>query len=141
MSRSGFGSVVSNLVYQEARKKTDAKQFTETLAVVKSRAHLIGDAKKLQELGAQITINGRDRKEPGLEGHGKGVCRRTQSISGRSMLTHNAEATVDAQGVPLMNAKKFAEALSIYETGLQYLPGNSFLEGRRKMCQARLEKK
>jgi hypothetical protein len=39
-----------------------------------------------------------------------------------------------------MNAKKWGEAILVFETALKYLPGNSHLEGRLKTCRMRANK-
>jgi len=111
------------------------------LTVLQDRAELIGNATETQKLGAAVYDQwARSRKKDGwtsvMEVYAKGL----KAYPKDSLLTQNAVAACDKEGVPLMNAKMWEEAQTIFETGLKYLPGNSNLEIRLKACRKQLKK-
>jgi tetratricopeptide (TPR) repeat protein len=132
----GLDEVISNHVYQELRKLTDRKQYEEALAVLKSHTEILGNAAEAQKLGATVYDQwARSRKQDGwksvVETYAKGL----KEYPGDTLLTRNAEAATDAQGVPLMNMKKWAEAIEVFEAALRYLPGNAHVQRRLEACR------
>jgi tetratricopeptide (TPR) repeat protein len=136
------GQVIFKVVQQEVQKKTDAMKFADALAALKERTPMLADAREAQKLGVLIYDGwARSKQKDGWKSVVQIYADGLKMYAGDSLLTQNAVATIDAQGVPLLNAQKYAEALEIYETGLKYLPGNQRLEDRRKTIQGRMSKK
>jgi tetratricopeptide (TPR) repeat protein len=135
-SLKGLDDVIVNQVHQEIRKKTDQKQYEAALVVLKSRADVLGNPTEAQKLGAMVYDQwARSRKQDGWKSVMQIYAKGLKEYPGDRQLTQNAVAVADAQGVPLMNAKKWAEAIEVFEAALQHLPGNAHLEGRLKACR------
>ena len=127
---------IINLVRLEVRQHTDKKQYEAALKLLDGRKSLIENAKEAEAVAVSVYDQwARSRKaegwKPVMEIYAAGL----KNYPGQELLKRNAEATCDAQGVPLMNAKKWAEAIEIYEAGLRIVPGNAFLEGRLQTCK------
>jgi tetratricopeptide (TPR) repeat protein len=137
----GLDEVIAGHVSQELRKKTDQKQYEQALAVLKNHQDILANASETQKLGVMVYDQwARSRKSDGwkqvVEIYAKGL----KEYPGDKLLTQNAVATADAQGVPLMNMKKWAEAIEVFEAALQHLPGNPQLEKRLDTCKKQAKK-
>lgn len=133
---NGLEDVIVHHVQQELRKKMDKKQYQEALAALKSHKAILGNSSEAQKLGTMIYDQwARSRKSDGwksvLETYAKGL----KEYPGDKLLTQNAVAASDAQGVPLMNMKKWADAKAVFEAALEYLPGNAHLQRRLEACR------
>lgn len=137
----GLEDVIVHHVHQELRKKTDRKQYEEALVALKNHKEILGSSSDAQQLGTMVYDQwARSRKSDGwksvVEIYAKGL----KEYPGDKLLLQNAVAASDAQGVPLMNMKKWEDALKVFEAALEVLPGNAHLQKRLEACRKQLKK-